>query len=59
MTETAEQRIARVGAEIDKDWKTNPRWKGVVRDYTGEQVARLQGSLTQEHTLARMGAEKL
>lgn len=59
MTETAEQRIARVGAEIDKDWKTNPRWKEVVRDYTGEQVARLQGSLTQEHTLARMGAEKL
>lgn len=59
MTETAEQRIARVGAEIDKDWKTNPRWKGVVRDYTGEQVARLQGSLTREHTLARLGAEKL
>ena len=59
MTETAEQRIARVGAEINKDWKTNPRWKGVVRDYTGEQVARLQGSLTQEHTLARLGAEKL
>lgn len=59
MTETAEQRIARVGAEIDNDWKTNPRWKGVVRDYTGEQVARLQGSLTQEHTLARLGAEKL
>lgn len=59
MTETAEQRIARVGAEIDKDWNTNPRWKGVVRDYTGEQVARLQGSITQEHTLARLGAEKL
>lgn len=59
MTETAEQRIARVGAEIDKDWTTNPRWKGVVRDYTGEQVARLQGSITQEHTLARLGAEKL
>lgn len=59
MTETAEQRIARVGAEIDKDWKTNPRWKGVVREYTGEQVARLQGSITQEHTLARLGAEKL
>ncbi len=59
MTETAEQRIARVGAEIDKDWKTNPRWKGVVREYTGEQVARLQGSITREHTLARLGAEKL
>lgn len=59
MTETAAARTARVGAEIENDWKTNPRWKGVVRDYTGEQVARLQGSVTQEHTLAKMGAEKL
>ena len=59
MTESPEARIARVGAEIDNDWKTNPRWKGVVRKYTGKQVARLQGSLTQEHTLARRGAEKL
>ena len=59
MTESPEARIARVGAEIDNDWKTNPRWKGVVRKYTGKQVARLQCSLTQEHTLARRGAEKL
>ncbi|MCI6585471.1 MAG: isocitrate lyase [Mobiluncus porci] len=59
MTETAEARISRVAQEIENDWKTNPRWKGVKRTYTADKVARLQGSVTQEHTLARMGAEKL
>lgn len=59
MTETAKDRIARRGAEIEKDWAENPRWKGIKRPYTGQEVARLQGSLTQEHTLARRGAEKL
>lgn len=59
MTENAEARIARVTKEIENDWKTNPRWKGVKRVYTADKVARLQGSITQEHTLARLGAEKL
>lgn len=59
MTETAKDRIARRGAEIEKDWAENPRWKGIKRPYSGQEVARLQGSLTQEHTLARRGAEKL
>ena len=47
MTETAKDRIARRGAEIEKDWAENPRWKGIKRPYTGQEVARLQGSLTQ------------
>ena len=59
MTETAKDRIARRGAEIEKDWAENPRWKGIKRPYSGQEVARLQGSLTQEHTLARRGAETL
>jgi isocitrate lyase len=44
---------------IRKDWETNPRWKGVTRDYTAEEVVRLQGSFTVEHTVARKGAERL
>ena len=44
---------------IRKDWETNPRWKDVTRDYTAEEVVRLQGSFTVEHTVARKGAEKL
>src|SRR5213082_1233686 len=44
---------------IAQEWKTNPRWKGVERPYTAEDVLRLRGSIHIEHTLARMGAERL
>src|SRR3982751_4480609 len=44
---------------IKKDWTENPRWKGVSRGYTAEDVYRLRGSIPIEHTLARRGAEKL
>jgi isocitrate lyase len=46
-------------AEIQKSWETDPRWKGVQRSYTAEAVVRLRGSVQEEHTLARRGAEKL
>ena len=46
-------------ARLKKDWAENPRWKGVDRGYTAEDVVRLRGSLHIEHTLARRGAEKL
>jgi isocitrate lyase len=39
-------------------WDTNPRWKGVKRTYTPEDVLRLSGSFTIDHTLARMGANR-
>src|SRR5713226_3252917 len=44
---------------LQKDWDTNPRWKGIKRNYTAEDVVRLRGSLVVEHTLAKRGAEKL
>src|SRR4029450_4712088 len=44
---------------IKKDWSENPRWNGVKRGYTAEDVFRLRGSLQVEHTLARRGSEKL
>jgi isocitrate lyase len=44
---------------LAKDWAENPRWKGVTRNYTAEDVVRLRGSLQIEHTLAKRGAEKL
>jgi isocitrate lyase len=46
-------------ARLRKDWAENPRWKGIRRGYTAEDVVRLRGSLHVEHTLARRGAEKL
>jgi isocitrate lyase len=45
--------------EMERDWLENPRWKGVERPYDANEVVRLRGSLTIEHTLARQGAEKL
>ncbi|KQZ44808.1 isocitrate lyase [Duganella sp. Root1480D1] len=46
-------------ATLQHDWDSNPRWKGVTRTYTAEDVVRLRGSLAIEHTLAKRGAEKL
>jgi isocitrate lyase len=50
-TQTAEQ--------LRKEWQTNPRWKGVDRPYKAEDVVRLRGTVHIEHSLARLGAEKL
>ncbi|MGA2410660.1 MAG: isocitrate lyase, partial [Candidatus Binataceae bacterium] len=44
---------------IKQQWSTDPRWKGIVRPYAPEDVARLSGSIQIEHTLARLGAERL
>ena len=44
---------------LKKDWAENPRWAGVKRSYTAEDVVRLRGSITIEHTLAKRGAEKM
>jgi len=45
-------------ATIAEGW-TGPRWEGIERPYTAEDVARLRGSVVIEHTLARLGAERL
>ncbi len=46
-------------AELEKDWKTNPRWNGVERPYTAADVDKLRGSVHIEHSLARLTADKL
>jgi isocitrate lyase len=40
-------------------WATDPRWARTTRDYTADEVVRLRGRVTEEHTLARRGAENL
>ncbi|MCX7801690.1 MAG: isocitrate lyase, partial [Meiothermus ruber] len=45
--------------KLRREWETNPRWKGIKRDYTAEDVVRLRPSLLPEQTLARAGAERL
>jgi len=41
------------------EWKTSPRWRGITRPYSPEDVWRLRGTVQVEHTLARSGAERL
>src|SRR6266850_7473193 len=53
-----EQRKKQIEA-LEQDWKDNLRWKGVKRGYGAEDVVRLRGSVPIEHTLAKLGAEKL
>ncbi|PLR86481.1 isocitrate lyase [Bacillus sp. V33-4] len=45
--------------ELQESWELNPRWRGVTRPYSAEDVIKLRGSIDIEHTLARRGAEKL
>jgi isocitrate lyase len=44
---------------LQRDWAENPRWRGIKRGYTADEVVRLRGSLAIEHTLAKRGAQKL
>lgn len=46
-------------SQIAQQWKSDPRWLGIKRSYTSEDVVRLRGSLHIEHTIARHGAERL
>ncbi|QTT76727.1 isocitrate lyase [Streptomyces mobaraensis NBRC 13819 = DSM 40847] len=45
--------------ELARRWAEEPRWKGVERTYSAEDVVRLSGSVREEHSLARRGAERL
>ncbi len=44
---------------LTKSWENEPRWQGIERPYTAEQVVRLRSSVQIEYTLARLGAERL
>jgi len=49
----------RTGLDMEKHWNSNKRWHGIERPYTPQDVTRLRGSIHVEHTLARLGAERL
>jgi isocitrate lyase len=44
---------------LERDWEQKERWRGIVRDYSADDVLRLRGSIKIEYTLAQMGAERL
>jgi isocitrate lyase len=49
----------RTAQSLTNEWKNHPRWQGISRGYRAEDVVRLRGTVHIEHTLARLGAEKL
>ncbi|WP_049822125.1 isocitrate lyase [Arthrobacter sp. H41] len=54
-----QQALDTAAQELELEWSANTRWEGVQRDYSATDVVRLRGSVQEEHTLARRGAEKL
>jgi isocitrate lyase len=46
-------------ALLEHEWGTAERWAGIDRTFTAADVVNLRGSVVEEHTLARLGAEKL
>ncbi len=51
--------ISQQAARLRDEWETDPRWNDIERTYSAEDVIRLRGSVQEEHTLARLGAERL
>ena len=45
--------------QLKLDWNNNPRWAGIRRNYSAEDVVRLRGTIPVEHSIARLGADKL
>ena len=45
--------------QLQTEWETNPRWNGIKRDYSAEDVLKLQASIDIEYSLARQGADRL
>jgi isocitrate lyase len=54
-----DERLRREAACLKSHWDTSPRWRGIERTYSAEEVIGLRGTITVEHTLARLGADRL
>ena len=42
--------------QLKLDWANSPRWAGITRSYSAEDVVRLRGTIPVEHSIARHGA---
>ncbi len=45
-------------SRMESEWAHSPRWKGIERNYSAEDVVKLRGTVQIEYTLARNGADK-
>jgi isocitrate lyase len=51
--------ISQQAAKLSEEWATDAQWKNTSRTYSAEEVIRLRGSVQEEYTLARLGAQRL
>jgi isocitrate/methylisocitrate lyase len=51
--------IGEQAALLQREWRTSPRWAGITRDYSAQDVIRLRGRAPGQHSLARRGARRL
>jgi isocitrate lyase len=51
--------IGEQAALLKREWETDPRWAGITRDYSAQDVIRLRGCVAGEHSLAQRGASRL
>ncbi len=51
--------IEEAARQLEDQWSGDSRWSGIERTYTAEDVVRLRGTVSEEHTLAKLGAERL
>jgi isocitrate lyase len=51
--------ISQQATRLQREWETDPHWKDTARTYSAQDVIRLRGTMREEYTLARAGAERL
>ena len=45
--------------EVEQSWRDDPRWQGIIRPYSAEEMLKLRGTLTIDYTFATIGAKRL
>src|SRR2546427_10259920 len=58
-TAMSDARIRADAGDLEQQWAEQARWRGILRAYEAEDVVRLRGSVVPEHTVARLGAQRL
>ncbi len=56
---TCHEVVADEREELETHWAHDPRWKGIVRPYSAEDVLKLRGNLAIAYTFATIGAKRL
>jgi isocitrate lyase len=52
------EKISAKARELRQEWETEPRWRGIKREYSAEDVLKLRGSILVEQTIAKVGSTR-